>query len=730
STYPGKTWRMAHAVGLDTFASVEAIMDDLDAEGYAVEPGGRLETALARGSISWSVAEYKAALSELPDRLVPHLEAAWGDPEDDAAVRDDAFQFRTVRRGRVFIALQPDRGGAARRDEQYHDLSRVPRHAYVAFYLWLRMVARIDALVHVGAHGTLEWLPGKSVALSERCWPEALVGPLPVMYPFIVNDPGEAAQAKRRIGAVTLGHLPPPVGQSETPGNLVRLEALLDEFSNADGLDPRRRDRLQDDIQAEAQAIGLDSALGLDRTEGDAEAITRIDRFVCDVKDSQFGDGLHVWGRECAPEECDSATSDQITMHPLGRADVAASAKAEREALLDALSGRRIKAGPAGSPYRGRTDVLPTGRNLFATDPRAVPTRAAHAQGVKLAREFVRRHLQEQGDYPRGLVVDLWGSATMRTAGEEFAMALHLLGVRPAWDDGSERVSGIEVLPIAELEWPRLDVTLRVSGLFRDVFPSLSALYSQAIRALAAREEATDWNPFAGTEPGSRVYGPEPGSFGLGMDRLREDFTDAARRDAGAAWLAASAWAMDGDRAVEDPDGLAAQVAGADAFVHLQDLPETDLLLAADYAAHEAGFAAAKAVTGGRNAALFHLDNTDPACPRARTLTEEVARVVHARAVQPGWLAGMKRHGFQGAAEIAATLDHMAAFANLANVVDSHLFDAYYDATLGDATVTEFMQAANPEALSAMRNRFNALHRSGLWRTRRNSIRVGLEAAE
>ena len=730
STYPGKTWRMAHAVGLDTFASVEAIMNDLDAEGYAVETRDRLETALARESITWPVAEYKAALSELPDRLCADLEADWGQPEEDASVRDDAFRFSAARRGKVIVALQPERGKATRRGEEYHDLSRVPRHEYVAFHLWLRKVACIDALVHVGAHGTLEWLPGKSVALSDQCWPEALIGPLPVIYPFIVNDPGEAAQAKRRIGAVTLGHLPPPVGRSETPDNLFRLEALLDEFSNADGLDPRRRDRLQDDIQAEAKAIGLDSTLGLDRTEGAAEAITRIDGFVCDVKDSQFGDGLHVWGRENAWEGSDSATTDQASVHLLGRPDVFASVKAEREALLAALSGRRIEAGPAGSPYRGRTDVLPTGRNLFATDPRAVPTRAAHAQGIRLARELVRRHLQEQGDYPKGLVVDLWGSATMRTAGEEFAMALHLLGVRPTWDEGSERVSGIEVLPIAELDWPRLDVTLRVSGLFRDVFPTLSALYSQAIRALAARDEATDWNPFAGTEPGSRVYGPEPGRFGLGMERLSEDLTEEARHDAGAAWLAASAWAMDGDRAIEDPDGLAAQVAGADAFVHLQDLPETDLLLAADYAAHEAGFAAAKAVTGGRNAALLHLDNTDTARPRARTLTEEVARVVHARAVQPGWLAGMKRHGFQGAAEIAATLDHMAAFANLADVVDSHLFDAYYDATLGDAAVSEFMQSANPEALSAMRRRFEALHRAGLWRTRRNSVQVGLEAAE
>ncbi len=723
STYPGKAWRAAHAVGLDAFASAEAILDDLDAGGYAVGPGDGLEPALARESVSWPVAEYRTALSALPDRLRADLEAAWGRAEEDPSVHEGAFRFRAVRRGRALVALQPERGDAGRRGDEYHDLSRVPRHGYVAFYLWLRTADRVDALVHVGAHGTLEWLPGKSAALSELCWPEALVGALPVLYPFIVNDPGEAAQAKRRIGAVTLGHLPPPARRSETPRRLARLEALLDEFSSAEGLDPRRRDRLQDDIRAEAHAVGLGSDLGLERSGCASEAIARIDRFVCDVKDSQFGDGLHVWGRQGASDV------RAATLAP-ARADIAASAKAEREALLDALAGRRVAAGPAGSPYRGRADVLPTGRNLFATDPRAVPTRAAHAQGVRLARELVRRHLQERGDHPRGLVVDLWGSATMRTAGEEFAMALHLLGVRPVWDAGSERVSGIEVLPVAELEWPRLDVTLRVSGLFRDVFPGLSALYAQAVRTLAARDEASDWNPFAGTDPGSRVYGPAPGRFGLRMERLREDITEEARREAGAAWLAASAWAMDGDRAVEDPDGLAVRVAGADAFVHLQDLPETDLLLAADYAAHEGGFAAAKAVTGGREAALYHLDNADPARPRARTLTEEVARIVHARAVQPGWLDGMKRHGFQGAAEIAATLDHMAAFANLANVVGPHLFDAYHDATLGDASVTAFMRDANPGALSALRERFVALHGSGLWRTRRNSIRAGLEAAE
>ncbi|GHF43157.1 cobaltochelatase subunit CobN [Seohaeicola zhoushanensis] len=696
STYPGKDWQMAHAVGLDALASGEAILSDLDMLGWKTEAGEPLDKALEQ-TIAWPLDDYRAALSGLPEPLQAALAARWGESEQEAP--DGAFRFAAIWRGDVLVALQPERGDAGLRDDEYHDLARVPRHAYVAFYLWLRAQG-LDALIHVGAHGTLEWLPGKAVALSDACWPEALIGAVPVIYPFIVNDPGEAAQAKRRIGAVTLGHLPPPLRDSGTPERFVRLEALLDEFSNADGLDPRRRDRLQGEIRDEARALGVEDDLGLHAAASAAEAITRIDRFVCDIKETQFGEGLHIWG----------------------------TGAGEREGLAAALRGRRVAAGPSGSPWRGRGDVLPTGRNLFTTDPRSVPTRAAHAQGVKLAEELVRRHLQEQGDYPRGLVVDLWGSATMRTAGEDFAMALHLLGAKPMWDAGSERVSGVEILPITLLERPRIDVTLRVSGLFRDVFPALSALFGQAVRALAERDEAPDWNPYAGQAAVARVFGPAPGSYGLGMGHAAETFTDEARGEAGRAWLDASAWAIDGTEAARDRDGIAARVAASDVFVHAQDLPETDLLLAADYAAHEGGFAAAKAVTGGAKAALYHLDNTRPGAPRARPLDEEIARVVRARAAHPGWIGGMMRHGFRGAAEIAATLDHMAGFANLAQAVQPHLFDLYYDATLGDVQVAAFLQQANPGAHDAMRAQFAALAAAGLWQTRRNSIRAQMEA--
>lgn len=694
STYPGKSWQMAHAVGLDALASAGAILEALGAEGYATAPAD--PKALETARIDWSLFDYRLALASLPQALQEDIHLAWGDPEEDAALIDGAFRFAAIRAGNTLIALQPERGQVTARDADYHDVAKLPCHAYVAFYLWLRQQA--DALIHIGAHGTLEWLPGKSVALSDQCWPEALTRGLPVLYPFIVNDPGEAAQAKRRLGAVTLGHVPPPLTEAQQGAGTTRLEALLDEFSNADGLDPARRDRLQQDIRTEAQALGLEDELGLTRATSLAEAITRIDRFVCDVKESQFGEGLHVFG-----------TGEQ--------------GAAEMQGLMTALRSGFVAPGPSGSPWRGRKDVLPTGRNLFTTDPRTVPSRAAHAQGVTLAEELVRRHLQDHGEFPQGLVVDLWGSATMRTAGEEFAMALHLIGAKPVWDGDSGRVSGVEILPIAELDRPRLDVTLRVSGLFRDVFPDLSALFATAIRALAARDEAPDWNPYAGREDLSRVYGPKPGTYGLNMGETPDTYTEDARKAAGEAWLAASSHAL--DTGEEDAEGLKARVRHADAFVHLQDLPETDLLLAADYAAHEAGFAAAQGITGGK-AALYHLDATDPARPKARSLTEELARVVRARAANPKWIDGMMNHGFRGAAEIAATLDHLGAFAHLAAAVPPQLFDLYHEATLGRTEVRDFLDRENPQALAAMEARFADLHRAGLWSTRRNSILAGL----
>jgi cobaltochelatase CobN len=406
-----------------------------------------------------------------------------------------------------------------------------------------------------------------------------------------------------------------------------------------------------------------------------------------------------------------------------------ACASGERAALLAALDGRHVAPGPAGSPWRGRRDVLPTGRNLYTVDTRAVPSRNAAEQGKSLAEALLTRHLQDHGDYPRNVMLDLWGSATMRTAGEEFAMALHLMGVTPVWDTASDRVTGFDVITLAVLGRPRIDVSLRISGLFRDVFSTLPDLFEQAAAALAARDEPVEENPYR-TSTSPRVFGPAPGDYGTGVTETVTEFTPASAEDAGEAWLIGSAFAYGGGH-----DGAAARAAleqrtaATDAFVHPQDLPETDLLAATDYAAHEGGFAAAARKLNGAAPTLYHADSTNPDAPRMRTLAEEVARVVRGRAANPRWLQGQMRHGFRGAAEIAATLDQMAAFAHLAGAVESHHFDIYYDATLGDDAVRRFIEQANPEAAAAMRQRFQQMREAGYWVTRRNSVIEGIAAA-
>ncbi len=417
------------------------------------------------------------------------------------------------------------------------------------------------------------------------------------------------------------------------------------------------------------------------------ESVVRLDSFVCDVKDTLVADGLHIFGR--MPKHI-SEGPHEISYE--------ACAAGERAALLAALGGKHVSPGPAGSPWRGRRDVLPTGRNLFTVDTRAVPSRNATEQGKRLAEALLTRHLQDHGDYPHHLMLDLWGSATMRTAGEEFAMALHLMGIVPVWDVTSDRVTGFDVITLAVLGRPRIDVTLRISGLFRDVFSNLPVLFEQAAGALAARDEPAEENPYRSSQI-PRVFGPAPGDYGVGVDETFGQFTPDTINDAGEAWLAGSAFAYGGGN-----DGVAARpeleqrTAATDTFVHTQDLPETDLLTAPDYVAHEGGFAAAARKLNGSAPVLYHADTTRPDTPRMRTLNEEVARVVRGRAANPRWLQGQMRHGFRGAAEIAATLDQMAQFAHLTGTVESHHFDLYYDATLGNDEVRRFIEQANPEA--------------------------------
>jgi len=726
SDYPNAGGQIGHAVGLDGFASAHAILDLLQSAGYQTAPTNNLVHTLTAAPPAeiLSLATYQRLFATLPTALQAKVIAAWGDPTTPITLRHTT-------QGAVTLAVEPDRGSRLDRKSGYHDPDLPPSHAFLGFHLWRRHVLDSHAIIHLGAHGALEWLPGKAVALSDTCVPQALIAGTPVIYPYIVNNPGEAACAKRRLGAVTIGHLTPPLRTAGLHGDTAELERLIDEYAAADGLDRRRAAMLRTTILQRAEDLGLLTEAGATRSDP-TEALACLDAYLCDVKDLQIRDGLHIFGRAPAPEhrahllealQKACPTANPLTLeHALDR-----SPAAEAHALITALDAHFVPPGPAGAPTRGRADVLPTGRNLTTSDPRGMPTRAAVTLAERAAADLLRRHRQDHGENPRSVVIDLWGSASLRTGGEDLALGLILLGAKPIWDAGSNRVTGIEILPLATLDRPRVDVTLRVSGLFRDAFETQIALFDSAVRAIATRDEAIDWNPLVAAttrEATARVFGAAEGSYGAGADRLaRGTWTTPA--ELGADYLQASATAYgQGLDGIALPDAFAARVATADAFVHQQDHREIDLLDGATHAAHEGGFAAA-ATALGATPALYHADTSNPEAPRTRTLAEELARVVRGRAANPVWIAGQMRHGYRGAAEIARAVEGLSAFAATLPARLDAQFDLLFAATLGTPEVEAFLARENPAAHADMQRRFEDARQRGLWRTPRNDLTSG-----
>jgi cobaltochelatase CobN len=748
SDYPAREGRAGYAVGLDTASSVAEIARLLAESGFDV--GDDVDAAsverLLNGADGRQIAipleQYRAWLAALPAALRDEIARAWGDPADDPAARSGAFRWQVLRAGKLTVALQPDRGSTSDRKTGYHDAATPPRHAYLAFYAWLREAERIDALIHLGTHGTLEWLPGKALALSGDCWPEAVLGPLPVVYPFIVNNPGEAVAAKRRIGAVTIGHLTPPLRKAGLHGRLSELESLVEEYAAADGLDRRRAAALEQAIMNAAHGCGFAAECGLAPSDTGRDAIARLDAQLCDIKEMSIRDSFHVFARcpsdadqarlaaameEAAPVDLDEA------QRLAARQALAVSASREGEALIRALDGRRIAPGPAGAPTRGRFDVLPTGRNLTSIDPRAIPTRVSASIGRIAAEEVVRRYLQDHGDYPRGLVMTLWASASLRTGGDDLAQALWYLGAVPVWDAMSNRVTGVEVLPLAKLGRPRIDVTLRISGLFRDLFETQIALFDLAVRQVAARDEAAADNPLAEAsrrgDDLARIFGGAPGSYGAGVASVALDTPWTSRADLGRAALANITHRYGGGA---EPaalhNGFGARLVASQALVQPQDIPDRDALDGDEVADFAGGMAAAAALLGV-SPALYHLDTSRPRAPLARSMAESVARAVRGRLTNPRWLAGMLEHGHRGIAEIAQGVDALYALAATAEVVHAHLFEAVHEAVIADEAVFTAMAARNPAGAASIARRLHDALARGLWTARRNAVADELAAA-
>ncbi len=841
ANYPIRDGRIANGVGYDAPASTLAILRALAGVGYDLKNIPKTSNALiellqlgptnANPDRGKSLAilplkSYNRLVEKLPEKIRNEVNLRWGKPDKDPFFRSDGFHLPVVMFANTVVLLQPSRGYNLDESASYHDPDLVPPHAYLATYLWLKHVFCAHALVHNGKHGNLEWLPGKATVLAEHDYPQALWGELPHFYPFIVNDPGEGTQAKRRTGATIIDHLVPPLTRAETYGPLKDLEAMLDEYYAASGMDQRRLQGLKKRILDFTRDAALDKDIDLPTDED--EALGKIDNFLCELKEAQIRDGLHIFGsspkgdqqrdllvalaripRGEAPEDGSliraladdlklgfdpletklgdewngprpdilNAISDDLwrssgdTLERLEllaaklvigaplpedftntkvildyvnssiRPKISACGPAEISALLTGLNGEFIAPGPSGAPSRGRLDVLPTGRNFYSLDNRAVPTPTAWELGQKSAENVALLHFQESGTHLQSIALSVWGTANMRTGGDDIAQALAFIGAKPKWDPGSLRVNGFEIIPLAKLGRPRIDVTLRISGFFRDAFPQLITLFDRAIRAVGSLDEPESQNPIASNmrsetlqliekgksdmeaalAAGHRIFGSKPGSYGAGLQGLMDNSSWENKSDLADAFLNWGQYAYGlNAKGLPEYERFAARLGDLDAVVHNQDNREHDLLDSDDYYQFEGGLIVTAQSLSGQKPAAYHNDHSRPESPKARTLDDEISRVMRSRVLNPKWMAGVMRHDYKGAFEIIATLDYMFAFAATTGAVKTHHFDLAFDAFVLDEKVRDFIKNNNQYGYDELLAKFNEAINRGLWTPKSN----------
>jgi cobaltochelatase CobN len=837
SAYPTKHARIGNAVGLDTPASVIALLRAMADAGYdiggdelpgvaakngdalihaIIAAGGQdenwlTEEQLAGNPVRISAADYRAWFGTLDAELQTAVTEHWGPPPGELFVDrsqdpDGEIVLAALRAGNVVVMVQPPRGFGANPVAIYHDPDLAPSHHYLAAYRWLRDQFGAHAVVHVGKHGNLEWLPGKTSGMSARCASDAAIGDIPLIYPFLINDPGEGTQAKRRAHATLIGHLVPPMARAESYGDIARLEQLMDEHAQIAALDPAKLPAIRAQIWTLIQAAKLDYDLGLDERPHDTEFdgfLLHVDGWLCQIKDAQIRDGLHVLG--AAP--ADKARIDLVlailrarqmwggqaqalpglrealghTEKTGGRTDtdaVEAQARALVEAMeeaawdpsaipeivaatletatqtvndvltfaatevvprlaqttneiastLHALDGGFVPAGPSGSPLRGLVNVLPTGRNFYSVDPRAVPSRLAWETGQAMADSLLERYLADTGTYPDSVGLSVWGTASMRTSGDDVAEVFALLGARPVWDEASRRLSTIEPIPLDELGRPRIDVTIRISGFFRDAFPHVVTALDDAVRLVAALDEPDDMNYVRAhtradikthkdeRRATTRIFGSRPGAYGAGLLPVidaRNWRDDADLAEVYAVWGGfAYGRDLDGREARDDMERAYRRIAVA---AHNTDTLEHDIADSDDYFQYHGGMIATVRALTGRAPRAYIGDSTRPDTVRTRSLAEETSRVFRARVVNPRWVEAMKRHGYKGAFELAATVDYLFGYDATAGVVEDWMYEKLAETYVRDEQMREFFHRSNPWALHGIAERLLEAADRKLW---------------
>tara|TARA_B100000945_G_scaffold51707_1_gene37306 strand:- start:71 stop:2521 length:2451 start_codon:yes stop_codon:yes gene_type:complete len=766
-----------------------------------------------------SLSEYLKFWNNLSHEPKKIIIDRWGEPSDASDLEDDGFSINGLQFGKISLLIQPQRGYDPETDRDIHSPDLPPPHRYLAQYYWINKIFNANAICHIGKHGTVEWLPGKSTGLSDKCFPNIICPPIPNIYPFIVNDPGEGSQAKRRTAATIIDHLTPPLDRSELYGKLSILEQFLDEYFEAKLLNSSRLDIIEKSIleiiKKDFNEIILTNA---------GNHIQEIDSYLCQIKESQIRTGLHVFGNrqsymneinlilcisrvptasrmgiiqyiakhlnldlepwtnnyyqeltendkkilfnftkinflnlrkaiefleqqakyliylffykkttfirqiECYKNKkiVDLFFKDEshhkyfyILNHEILEPIVNSSLN-EKTSFIDALSGMFIHSGPSGAPTRGKTESLPTGKNFFSVDSRGLPTESAWIVGSQSGSQILDLYKQDNGEDLRNIAISVWATSTMRNGGEDICQILYLLGVKPVWDGASRRVIDLEIIPLSILNRPRVDVTLRISGMFRDAFPQLVKLTSRAINLVSVLDEEEIFNPIAAALKNEdslhRIFGSAPGSYGAGLQELISNSSWDKTDDLGESYLNWSKWIYhDEFEPIESKNSLENVLKKVQLVLHNQDNREHDILDSDDYYQFQGGLSSAIKKLNGKFPEIYHGDLSKFKLSKITKLRDEINKVVRTRVLNPKWIDGMKENGYKGAFEFSATLDYLYAFDATTTEVSDWCYKEIYNSWLCDEGLKRFFLEKNPWALRDISQRFLEIINRDMW---------------
>ena len=844
--YPPRDDRIGTAFGLDSPVSVLNIMKAMDDAGYTIErmpENGqaliedvksrltldrrwRSPEELAKRAIdSVTEGDYKDWFEQLPVAVQEKMTSAWGEAPGKLFVHKKNLIIPGVINGNIFIGLQPSRGFLEDPAAIYHSPDHPIPHHYYAYYRWIRDVFRADLVMHIGKHGSLEWLPGKSVGLSDSCFPDIAISDLPNIYPYIINNPGEGTQAKRRSYCCIIDHLVPVMHNADAYDEMAELEVMLADYYQAASEDQSKLPTQKKMIWEKVCEAKLDHDLEVEEEEAFSDFdkfLEKLHEYLHEMADTQIRDGLHILGEPPEGSRLDeflvaltrlangqvpslrqslaeamgydydylldnrgkivsgSKTCGQVIddlnslalrlvsgLHEQGFAvgtipelveeilgkrnpkiekvlDYIATTLApnidatvdELSAILCASDGGFVSPGPSGAPTRGMADILPTGRNFYSVDPQAIPSQAAWKVGVAQADALLERYLEDEGCYPESLGMVIWGSPTMRTKGDDIAEVLCLMGVRPVWEERSGRVTGIELIPIEELQRPRIDVMLRISGFFRDAFPNIVHLVDRAVELVAEQKEPPEQNFLAkhvsadisektaagidGEQAKTlacyRIFGCRPGAYGAGVSDAIDSKNWKDEKDLAEIYVKWGGYAYGRKNfGATVPDEFRRRLSRLDLTVKNEDTREYDMLDGDDFYSYHGGMIAAVKALKGELPRSYCGDSSDPDRVKTRSTVEETKHIFRARILNPKWIESMKRHGYKGAGDISRMVDIAFGWDATAEVLEDWMYEELANKYALDKDMQEWLKKVNPHALQNIAERLLEAVERGMW---------------